>query len=86
MTQDDQLDALLAEDLNALHIPEIDSFMSISSSGGHIGRFHWFNQSYRFEIQLFNADGTLHQQDIWEVPGSFAFVWTVGDYIALLLK
>lgn len=84
--QGSSADDLMLSDPGALYAPEDDQFISVSSAGGRIGRFHWFNQNYCFEIQLFNADGTLHQHDIWEVPGSFAFVWTVGDYLAFLLK
>lgn len=85
MTWGDPLDNLSLEDPEALYTPEGDAFIEVTSSGGHIGRFYWHNQG-RFEIQLFNADETLHEHSIWEIPGGFSFVWTVFDYFVFLME
>lgn len=80
----DPLENLSLDDPNALYEPEDNNFIHVTSSGGRIGRLYWHNQG-RFEIQLFNNDGTIHEHDIWEIPGSFSFVWTVFDYFAWLM-
>jgi hypothetical protein len=81
----DTLENLSLDDPNALYEPEDNSFIHVTSSGGRIGRLYWHNQG-RLKIELFNADGTLHERTVWEVPGGFSFVWTVFDYFVFLME
>jgi hypothetical protein len=80
----DPLESLNIEDCGRLYEPDEHELIEISCMGGHIGRFYWYNQG-SFMIEQFNADGTLYERTIWEIPGSFAFVWSVYDFIAFLI-
>jgi hypothetical protein len=57
-----------------------DTFIDVDSNGGNVGRFTWTNQStfrsYTMEL--------LRGQH-YEVPGSFGFIGTLGDWWLWLL-
>lgn len=67
---------------------EYDNFISVTSSGGNIGRLFWDNQC-QFTIETWERGG-----DPWatleppttsrtsEIPGSFALIATIGDWWA----
>ena len=73
------------EEGNSLYEPPDNHTIKITSDAGRIGRFHWHNQG-RYMIEQFNADGTLYDRSSWEIPGNFAFVWNVYDFIAFLMS
>lgn len=70
---------------------EYDDFISITSSGGHIGRLFWDNQcQFTVETWESGADpwegpGSPSTSDTSEVRGGFALISTVGDWYAWLL-
>jgi len=74
---------VIREEGNSLYEPEDDAFVKVTSEGGHIGRFYWYNQDH-CKNQLLNEDGTIRKQSSWEIPGTFAFVWSFCDYIAFI--
>ena len=64
------------------------SFASITSSGGHIGRFFWDNQSqlsietWDSSMGPWNGPSTPGHCETSEIPGSSALIATVGDWVA----
>lgn len=52
------------------------SFIHVSSEGGHIGRFHWRNSIGSLSIELYDENGELCMRDVTTLPGEFGFLET----------
>ena len=60
---------------------DYQSFISITSSGGHIGRLVWCNQR-KYTIEVYDNNNKLVESDTTELHGSIALISTMGDWYA----
>lgn len=75
------------EDINSTEVHEYDQpfayddFISITSGGGNIGRFHWDN-GFTLSLEYLDDNGGVISKSDTRYFGYSSFIQTVGDWIA----